>query len=101
MTIEALREKLMSLLEDDADRAGIIDAVIEAETEDRKAELEKAEAEKAERTAEVERMRGEIEALNRTNEKLLSKIKYGSEIKEETEEDENVDITIADLFKEE
>jgi len=101
MKIDEMKALLMGILADDADRAGIIDSVIEQETIDREAEEARLAEERDADRREIERMRGEIDALNRTNERLLSKIKYGKEADEmEEEPEDNTDITIDDLFKE-
>lgn len=96
MRIDEITEKLTALLEENTDTAGIIDSIMSIITEDEAKETETM----SELNDKLIKLQADFDAVSKTNEKLLNKIMYNEEVKEEEHENNNFDITIDELFKE-
>lgn len=98
MTVEEIKNKLMSAEEEGVDRVSVYDEVLSAVS----AREEEVAASMKESEDKIAEMTDKIANLTETNLKLLEKIKYVEDVAEEAEEsDDAEEITIADLFVEE
>ncbi len=94
MTIDEYRAALGRMTEEGADIAAVTDTLM-TDYAERLTEAEQKAAEIAEKAEEVTRLTVKVNELAATNLKLIDKIKYHEDDKEEPE---NEEITIENLF---
>lgn len=92
MSLDEMKQLLMSGEEEGADRGSIYDAVL-SEVESMTGRLAEAEGKVAELTAKTAE-------LAENNLKLLDKIRYSEKVVEDVIEEEQPEITIDNLFEE-